>query len=877
MQLPCKPDFCVGCGNCTSVCSVGAIKLDWDKEGFLKAVVNETCIECGACKTVCPAVNDIEEEKNSDSEFYIVQALNEIRMQSTSGGTFAAIAKEFIKNGGYVCGAVWKGVTNVGHLLINDIKDVSRLQGSKYIQSNLGDIKERIKELLIKGEKVLFSGTSCQVASLKLFLGDIEANNLFTVDFWCHGVSSKKVLEKYLRDIYPKREVVRVGFRNKVFYGWSSSIHVDFADNTSVDLKMDEDLWWQCYLNNVMLGTQCADQCKYTESKADLTLADFWGITEYIDQHNIDDGRGTSVACTNTEKGGFLLNTAMDNYLTCIKTTFDVASKNNVKINPVKVDNGKRKRFFNLLENNRLDDAFSLSMKEQFDVGIVGLWFTGNYGGALTGWALDRIISSLGYSTIFIDFEKSKFLASQSGKVESFIRNNCVISRAYKNSFDIQEVNDLCDTFVVGSDQCWRMWVKGYYDYLLYLDFANSDKRLLSYSTSLESDYIEGTTVERSRIGKYLERFDRISVREKNSVDFLSEFYGVSSTFVLDPILMLNEEQWQAFFKIDETTNLCVENYIGAYFLDINETTAECLETLKSMLGYNYYVLRGTDSTNIFNLNIKNEIKDSSLSEMVAFMKKSSFIITDSYHGCCLAIAFSIPFVAIINERRGGSRFRSLLNEIGLKDKMIPLGGNISDINLKKINWDDVHSRVEKLRNKSLDWLKEALCCKIKERNSIDEQGIKMEILKSCLKNITKESEIAFAYASELRDKIINPRKNRILNYIQEKIPDGAKVAYRGGGYHTDCLNILLKPIFMQKKIDIVGIVDQKELKKWYEYEMFKPSDERMRNIEYLIISSAKYHKEMISEKYVNFTGEVIDIYKLFDGELDEGQAYFEV
>jgi ferredoxin len=41
---------CIGCGACSSICPVGAIKMENNK-----AVIDQNkCVKCGMCKNVCP-------------------------------------------------------------------------------------------------------------------------------------------------------------------------------------------------------------------------------------------------------------------------------------------------------------------------------------------------------------------------------------------------------------------------------------------------------------------------------------------------------------------------------------------------------------------------------------------------------------------------------------------------------------------------------------------------------------------------------------------------------------------------------------------------------------------------------------------------------
>lgn len=89
--------------------------------------------------------------------------------------------------------------------------------GSKYPQSSLKCCFSEIKELLLKKQVVLFSGTPCQVYGLKAYLRN-NYDNLITLDFVCHGVASPKIWREYLQ-LFIKEKPVSITFKDKV-KGW---------------------------------------------------------------------------------------------------------------------------------------------------------------------------------------------------------------------------------------------------------------------------------------------------------------------------------------------------------------------------------------------------------------------------------------------------------------------------------------------------------------------------------------------------------------------------------------------------------------------------------------------------------------------------------
>ena len=146
-----------------------------------------------------------------------------IRVKSTSGGVFSAIAEKFISNGGYIVAAEFVENFRIQHTIISDKKDINKLRQTKYAQSELSDLFVKIKKLLYEDNYVMFVGTPCQVAGLKNFLlKDYE--KLLTIDLICRGVISQKVYIDYLKSVerHTKSKITEVQFRNKDL-GWNSS------------------------------------------------------------------------------------------------------------------------------------------------------------------------------------------------------------------------------------------------------------------------------------------------------------------------------------------------------------------------------------------------------------------------------------------------------------------------------------------------------------------------------------------------------------------------------------------------------------------------------------------------------------------------------
>lgn len=298
-------DKCTGCTACENVCKFNAIKMQDDKDGFKYPHIDKKlCVDCKACEKVCP-LNSKKEIKRFENRAYACFCNdNSLRLKSSSGGIFSVIAIKILEDNGVVYGAAFDEEYKVKHLRVNKIEDIEKLRGSKYVQSNLDEIFKDIEAELKSGQKVLFSGTQCQVAGLLSYLKN-EYSNLYTLDFICHGVPSPKVWKKYLefrKKIDNQDEILGINFREKSMLGWDKyEMHIKYSNKEYRNIN-SEDLYMKAFLGDVSLRKSCYEcEFKGKERKSDITLADFWGVKKVMP--SMYGKEGTSAVMTNSKKG----------------------------------------------------------------------------------------------------------------------------------------------------------------------------------------------------------------------------------------------------------------------------------------------------------------------------------------------------------------------------------------------------------------------------------------------------------------------------------------------------------------------------------------------------------------------------------------------
>lgn len=335
---------CCGCYACYNACPVDCIEMVRDTEGFAyPAVDREKCVDCGKCIAVCPFINVRPSEQAI--KVYACQNKDErILRQSSSGGYFSVLAKKVLSHSGAVYGAVYNENFHVIHDKVENLEDLYRLRGSKYVQSNIRHSYREVKSDLDGGKQVLYSGTPCQIAGLKRFLGNTHPQ-LILVDIVCHGVPSPNIYEEYLAHLKGKYNsgIKRVDFRAKEIA--IQALKVDFENAMNYENPSETDIYYRVFLADILLRPSCyACKSNNHRSGSDISLADFWGCSEILGGFN-EQKEGTSLVITRTEKGEKLFSDLLTkiNYK---EATLDQAKRKNPNIENSCLENPRRRAFF---------------------------------------------------------------------------------------------------------------------------------------------------------------------------------------------------------------------------------------------------------------------------------------------------------------------------------------------------------------------------------------------------------------------------------------------------------------------------------------------------------------------------------------------------
>lgn len=359
IQIKSKLDCC-GCTACASSCPKSAITMVPDEEGFLYPKIDmRRCIECGACERACPILNKktVISEK---TEGYIIRIKdNKILYESTSGGAFTALADYILEQNGIVYGVGYDNNMRVVCKRATTKQQLQEMRGSKFVQSDLGNIFQDIKKELKEGTTILFSGTPCQVAGLLSFLRK-KPDNLLCVDFVCRGVPSPGLWDNYVKYMENKysSKIVGARFKHKTYGYHTSTMKIDFANGKTYYGSGRVDPYMKAFVREISSRPSCA-ACAFKgiERPSDITVFDCYEYSKITGRK--DDNRGYSSIFVHTEKGGKILEDIKSHIEIQEEDVNSLVTENGVMVCNSAKPNPRRAEFYLLAEHYPIDEALN--------------------------------------------------------------------------------------------------------------------------------------------------------------------------------------------------------------------------------------------------------------------------------------------------------------------------------------------------------------------------------------------------------------------------------------------------------------------------------------------------------------------------------------
>lgn len=299
---------CSGCGACSNICNKGAITMLPDEEwGHLYPVIDkDKCVNCNLCQKVCPSENIVYTNDFCKKAYVGKSADSDL---SASGGGLGVLSELLVCKGFIVYGVKYDENLNVIHDCATTVEECKPFRKSKYVQSNTNQCYKKIADNLKAGQKVFFTGVSCQCEALIKYLTvkHTPIDNLVIANILCHGVSSQKMFDVYRKEQEHKlgKSIVSYQFRNKKQYRGrinSRTAEITYSDGTNRIVGIKDDAFLSFYYRRLGYRPSCAE-CRFTVQQrvSDLTFADAWKYEKVNPEY--DPVSGVSLMLANTDKG----------------------------------------------------------------------------------------------------------------------------------------------------------------------------------------------------------------------------------------------------------------------------------------------------------------------------------------------------------------------------------------------------------------------------------------------------------------------------------------------------------------------------------------------------------------------------------------------
>lgn len=339
---------CYGCGVCSAACPKKIISIDLNRNGFYEPHIKDLnkCINCKICLDVCAFNHKELSLKTDEKQIHSWAAWSNdenVRKRCSSGGIGFEIGKQLLESGYHTVGCRYNiNKQRAEHYIATTIEELTLSIGSKYIQSYT---EEAFKHIKRKGQKYLVVGTPCQIDSFRRMIRKFHCEeNFILMDFYCHCVPSMWAWEAYIKALEPKTgKITYVAWRNKIKYDcnniWMKEIDVnntatktvDWHDSYNMLIKGEKkivqsrlsqgDLFYNFFLGDMALGSQCIKDCKYKydKSSADIRIGDLWGKTYKENQ------KGVSALIAFTSKGKDIVENLKE--ITLVRHPFEIVAE----------------------------------------------------------------------------------------------------------------------------------------------------------------------------------------------------------------------------------------------------------------------------------------------------------------------------------------------------------------------------------------------------------------------------------------------------------------------------------------------------------------------------------------------------------------------
>lgn len=368
-------------------------------------------------------------------------------------------------------------------------------------------------------------------------------------------------------------------------------------------------------------------------------------------------------------------------------------------------------------------------------IGTITFHDATNYGALLQAYALQKTLGGMGHVSEIIDYcspQRGLIGLSRFHRMKHFLwdkvvkrvlggtkrrkhtedfrrRHLCLSTKKYVSAETLHLDPPRYDAYITGSDQVWNPTTSSN-DSSYFLSFAPPGKRLIAYGASFGVSKLKAKYI--SDYQGRIKRIHWLSTREIEGRSIIYKLTGRDAEIVLDPTLLIKQEQWSHVAIPYDTS----APYILCYYMpgdkEVNRSITMLAQQVASLSGWKIICIGQKEYIRFYPG--RRSVFNAGPAEFLGLLQNASFVVTNSFHGTAFSINFKKPFIVPINMnlppgKALNSRITSLLKAVGLEDRQLPAGSNLIKKDQLEVDFSEATVRLEKERMKSIAFLHNAL------------------------------------------------------------------------------------------------------------------------------------------------------------------------
>ena len=282
-------------------------------------------------------------------------------------------------------------------------------------------------------------------------------------------------------------------------------------------------------------------------------------------------------------------------------------------------------------------------------------------------------------------------------KFKRFTREHMDVSEKHYSPKTLRNSSLPYDCLICESDVIWSP--KFFHDkldpaFFLYFRAAKGKKRIIYAASMANAEFNEQTE---KQLKKYLGSLEYIFCRESFACTKVKEVSGKTAEHVLDPVMLLNAEDYLPVCSERLVKEPYLLLYIPVGYNGDYQKAAEkyaCENNLR-LVELSYFTFQGRNHT---------VIADAGIEDFLSLIKNAETVFTNSFHAACFSLLFHVDFYVF--SRKTGRKTEDFCQWLGISERCM----NVNDFEVKKpLDFEQTDKTIEEKRRTSLEWLEKAV------------------------------------------------------------------------------------------------------------------------------------------------------------------------